>query len=396
MSLMPRLSSFFQVKYLYCAPLLWLSLQLKGYYWLLILLLLFALFRLKDSLASIIFVGRQAVLTALLLVFSFSLLTAATVELGFKGLISEIPISLPIVPIFMFSCVAFRRSPIQGLWHSFLWAYPLVIASSISLQAIVSGFLLYASPASSLRPLEIQGSSGIFLLTSIIITAHFLSPNVHVNKRSYFYISTFSLLLALAGFVCFRGLTSSAALLANLLSMSILHFFTIVRRMHPFLLVSACSVFAFVLSLFVDFRFLILRYILAPFVSGDIGNGRLTLLHRWLADHGQSPPALLGPHSSVPIDFFAHNLFLDSLIKDGILAASALLLYCTLSFVFLVRDFCRYYDKYRFLNLLLFLLMSVPALLQPVQFAHAFCFLLSIATVGVLTSMSVGQPLLER
>ena len=89
MPLMPRLASFFQIKYLYCVPLIWISLQLKGYYWLLLLLLLFALFRLKDSLANIVFVGRQSVLTALLLVFSFSLLTAATVQLGLKGLISE-------------------------------------------------------------------------------------------------------------------------------------------------------------------------------------------------------------------------------------------------------------------------------------------------------------------
>ena len=146
-----------------------------------------------------------------------------------------------------------------------------------------------------------------------------------------------------------------------------------------------------VLSLVLDLRFVFLKYIVSPFVTNDLGNGRLDLLQSWINDYGHEPLRVIGAQSTVPLDFFAHNVIVDSLIKDGLVPASALLLFGATAFIFLLRDVLQDFNKYTVLNLSLLILMSLPALVQPVQFAHSFSFLVSISTVAILTSLSLGS-----
>ncbi|MEB3185769.1 MAG: hypothetical protein VKM97_07790, partial [Cyanobacteriota bacterium] len=253
------------------------------------------------------------------------------------------------------------------------------------------GFQLADLPASSLRPLELQASSALFLAASLTIAmSRCCTATELINKRIY-SSCLLSLLLSLIVFALFRGVTSSCALLmcslvASLLWIRLPHF-----RSQRFSFVFLVAFAAILLSIMVDLRFFLLKYLLLPFISADMTNGRHEILSSWLFSFGASPPVFFGSQPGVPFDFFAHNLILDSMIKDGLLAAASLLLFIVVTFVYLLIDYIKALDKYSFLCFTLFVLMSIPAVLQPVQFSHAFAFLLSIVAVGVLTSMSVHQ-----
>ena len=134
-----------------------------------------------------------------------------------------------------------------------------------------------------------------------------------------------------------------------------------------------------------------MKFLVVPLYSSDIANGRAALLRSWFVDFGQENPLLVGAQPSVPADFFAHNLIFDSLIKDGSLAASSLLLFSISIFCCLLCNLFKNPDKRAILALSQLCLMAIPALLQPVQFAHAFAFLLSISTSGILVARPKGS-----
>lgn len=370
----------------------WISFQFKGYYWILLVLATLTLPRFKQSLIASVFTTRQYFLAVLLAIFSSALLISAFVDSGLRGVLPEIPLSLPILPLFLISCIiSSPRSDVSLQLPSlascfFFPAYALVIDS------IIRGFQLADLPASSLRPLELQGSSALFLSASLTISmSSCCAANEPTNKR-ILYSSLLSLLLSLIVFALFRGVTASCAVLMSSLVASLLWIKLPNFRSQRFSFAFLALFAALLLSIMVDLRFFILKYLLAPFISTDMTNGRHDIFSSWLVLFGASPPVFFGSQPGVPYDFFAHNLIVDSLIKDGLLAASSLLLFLVVTFTYLLIDFIHVPSRYSFLNLTLFILLTIPALLQPVQFSHAFAFLLSIASVGILTSMSVHQP----
>lgn len=388
-----KLSSHkFQARFLPILSVAWLGLQLKGYYWLLSLILCGFLLSLNRFVYSRLLVTRQVYLAAFLLIFSLSLLCSATIDAGVGGLLSEFPITVPVLPIFVFSCITLGPRTTRGVPSSKYRLSVIVISTLIALEAISRGFLLSDSPASSLRPLEIQASSSIFLMTSIVISTSFQSSSIRFDRHYSFYLNIVSFFLSFFSFVCFRGAASASCLAINIITLFLLSFLPLMSAYGSFVSVLPLALVVLSLSLVLDLRFVFLKYIVSPFVTNDLGNGRLTLLQNWITDYGHEPLRVFGAQPTVPNDLFAHNLIIDSMIKDGLVPASALLLFGFTAFVFLLRDLFQDFNKYTVLSLSLYILMALPALVQPVQFAHAFSFLISISTVAILTSMSLESP----
>ena len=364
----------------------WIGLQLEGYYWLLLVLTLLSLVRERDSLRFFFSCKRNLLLSAFLLIFSLSLLTAAALDSGLQGLLSEIPVSLPILPMFIYPSIALgqRKSLFSPRLQSVFYAIAVAFLSVI--VALWHWTHLVDSPASSIRPLELQASSGVFFLTAINTYCLFQNP-IGDQKRLYpAFLTIVTAVLSLISFSCFRGITSGSVFLLNIVSVFSLYVLPGIRRYNLFLIGLSIAFSALALTPILDFRFFFLKLLVNPIFSNDIANGRVALLNRWLSEYGEEPPLLVGAQSSVPADFFAHNVIFDSIIKDGTLAASSIFLFALVLSFFLLRNLFQRHDMRSFLNALQFFLMAIPALLQPVQFSHAFAFLLSISTFGILAS----------
>lgn len=388
---MPHLLSRLKNGVLLLISVVWIGFQMKGYYWLFFALLLLSVSSLRDLLPLFFSYTRNILLSVFLLIFSLSLLAAAAVDGGLLALVSEIPISLPLLPIFLFSGIALQNAEIPGPSNSKYWLYAIGIGSLTVLSALWKGTQFADLPASSLRPLEFQASSGVFLLTAICNSYSFKQLTKLHGKSLPFYASSTSFVLSLISFICFRGTTSAFGFLLNTVSMFIFYVAPFARRFSSFLLASLVAFFVFGLTLVLDFRFIFLKLLVVPLFSNDLANGRASLIRTWFADYGQEPTLYLGSQSSVPSNFFTHNIIFDSLIKDGSIPAASFLLFGFVIFLCLFRDLLDRYDNFRFLSVLQFCLMVIPALLQPVQFSHAFAFLLSIGTLGILTSGSMVQ-----
>ena len=382
----------FQARFLPILSVAWLGLQLKGYYWFLSLILCGFILGLKRFVYSRLLATRQVYLAAFLLIFSVSLLSSAIIDAGVEGLLSELPVTVPVLPIFVFSCIALGQRTTRGILNSRYCLSVVAIATFIALEAISRGFLLSDSPASSLRPLEIQASSSIFLMTSMVISTSLQSSFIRPERNYSLYLNIASFSLSFFSFVCFRGAASASCLTMNIITILLLFFLPLMSAYGSFVSVLPLALFVLFLSLVLDLRFVFLKYIVSPFVTNDLGNGRLNLLQSWITDYGHEPLRVIGAQPTVPLDFFAHNLIIDSMIKDGLVPASALLLFGSTAFLFLLRDLFRDFNRYTVLSLSLFILMVLPALVQPVQFAHAFSFLISISTVAILTSLSRESP----
>lgn len=372
--------------------MIWIGLQLKGYYWLLTIFLLVSLYRNRESLLLFFSFTHNILLSAFLFTFSLSLLIASAFDSGLQGLASELPVSLPILPLFIFFCFP---SLLGGKRLSSRFKY-LLYPFGVGVLTLVLSFLQWMqiadSPASSLRPIEIQAASGGFFLIAIINCCLFGNTSGDQKRLYPIALYTFSLVLSLFSLACFRGVTSASVFVLNLASIFLLYVLPTIRRFGLFLIGLSVAFSALALTLIIDFRFLLLKFLVVPLHSSDIANGRAALLRRWFVDYGQEHPLLIGAQPSVPADFFAHNLIFDSLIKDGSLAASSLLLFGVSIFFILLRHLSKGFDTRSFLNILQFCLMALPALLQPVQFSHAFAFLLSIATLGIIASWPNCQP----
>ena len=382
----------FQVRFLPILSVAWLGLQLKGYYWFLSLILCGFLLSLNRFIYSRLLATRQVYLVAFLLIFSVSLLSSATIDAGVWGLLSELPVTVPVLPIFVFSCIALGQRTTRGVPSSQYRLSAIAIAILIALEAILRGFLLSDLPASSLRPLEIQASSSIFLMTAMVISISFHSSFIRSDKNYSLYLNIISFFLSFFSFVCFRGAASASCLAMNIIALFLLVLLPLMSTYGLLVSVLPLALLVLVLSLVLDLRFVFLKYIVSPFFAKDLGNGRLNLLQSWINDYGHEPLRVIGAQPTVPLDFFAHNLIIDSMIKDGLLPASALLLFGFTALLFLLRDLFLDFNKYTVLSLSLYILMALPALVQPVQFAHAFSFLVSISTVAILTSLSLVSP----
>ena len=370
---------------------IWIGLQLKGYYWILAVFLLLSLYRNRAFLPLFFSFTRNVLLSAFLLIFSLALLAAAAFDSGLQGLIAEVPVSLPILPIFIYSSILSRlekKSLASRLKYCF---YALGVAALTLVSSLWQWMHLSDSPASSLRPIEIQASSAGFLLIAIINCCLFTFSSGDRKRLCPISLYIFSLVLSLISFACFRGITSASVFVLNVVSTFLLLVLPVIRRFGLFMVGLFVAFSALALTLILDFRFLLLKLLVVPLESSDIANGRAALLNSWIANYGQEPPLLLGAQPSVPVDFFAHNIIFDSLIKDGSLAASSLLLFGVSILFFLLRHLSREYETLSFLNVLQFCLMATPALLQPVQFSHAYAFLLSVAALGIIVSWPKGQ-----
>ena len=371
--------------------MIWIGLQLKGYYWILSAFLLLSLYRNRASLLLFFSFARNVLLSAFLLTFSLALFAAAAFDSGLQGLVSEVPVTLPILPIFIFSCAP---SFLGGGCISPRSKYCLC-AFGVGVLTLLLSFWQWAhladSPASSLRPIEIQASSGGFLLIAIINCCLFVRSSG--RRRGFYPISLYilSFALSLISLACFRGATSAFVFVLNVFSILIIFVMPVIRRFSVFIVGLSVAFSALALALILDYRFLFLKLLVAPLDSSDFANGRAALLSTWIVNYGQDRPGLVGAQPSVPADFFAHNIIFDSLIKDGSLAASSLFLFGVCTFFFLLLHLSKGYEMRSFLGVLQFCLMAIPALLQPVQFSHAFAFLLSIATLGILLSRPNGQ-----
>ena len=371
--------------------MIWIGLQLKGYYWILAAFLLLSLYRNRASLLLFFSFTRNALLSAFLLTFSLALFAAAAFDSGLQGLLSEVPVALPILPIFIFSCIP----ALPGNKCSVIRLRYCLYTFGVGVLTLVLSFWQWAyladSPASSLRPIEIQASSGGFLLIALINCC--LSGLFIGHRKRLYSISLYilSLALSLISLACFRGATSASVFVINVVSIFLLFVVPVIRRFGLFIIGLFGAFSILVLTLMLDFRFLFLKFIVVPLYASDIANGRAALLSSWIANYGQESPLLVGAQPSVPADFFAHNIIFDSLIKDGSFAASSLLLFGISILFFLLRHLSKGYETHSFLNVLQFCLMAIPALLQPVQFSHAYAFLLSISTLGILVSWPNGQ-----
>ena len=381
-----------QARFLPILSIVWLGLQLKGYYWFLSLILCGFMLGWKRFVYSRLLVTRQVYLAAFLLIFSVSLLSSTILDAGLGGLLSELPVTVPILPIFVFSCMALGQRTTRGILDSQYSLPVIAIATFIALDAISRGFFLLDLPASSLRPLEIQASSSIFLMTSMVILSSLQSSFIRSERNYSLYLNITSFSLSFLSFVCFRGAASASCLAVNIIALLLLFFLPLMSTYGSFVSLLPIALVVLVLSLVLDLRFVFLKYVVTPFVANDLGNGRLNLLQSWITDYGHEPLRVIGAQPNVPLDFFAHNLIIDSMIKDGLVTASALLLFGSTAFLFLLCDLFRDFNKYTVLSLSLFIFMALPAFVQPVQFAHAFSFLISISTVAILTSLSVESP----
>ena len=370
---------------------IWIGLQLKGYYWILAVFLFLSIYRNRASLPLFFSFTRNVLLSALLLIFSLALLAAAAFDSGLQGLVTEVPVSLPILPIFILSCILSLLEKQSIAARSKYCLYAL----GVGVLALASSFWqwlhLSDSPASSLRPIEILASSGGFLLIAIINCCLFTFSSGDRKRLYQISLYILSLALSLISFSCFRGVTSASVFVLNVVSTFLLFVLPVIRRFGLLIVGLFIAFSSLALTLVVDFRFLLLKFLVVPLASSDIANGRAALLNSWIANYGQERPLLLGAQPFVPADFFAHNIIFDSLIKDGSFAASSLLLFGVSIFFFLLRHLSKGYEARSFLNFLQFCLMAIPALLQPVQFSHSFAFLLSISTLGILVSWPNGQ-----
>ena len=335
--------------------------------------------------------ARNVLLSAFLLTFSLALLAAAAFDSGLQGLVSEVPVTLPILPIFIFSCIPFLlgKTCLASRSKYYLYAFGVGVLTLVS--SLWQWTYLAQSPASSLRPIEIQASSGGFLLIAIANCC--LSTLSSGDRKKLYPISLYilSLALSLISLACFRGATSASVFVLNVVSIFLVFVLPVIRRFGLFIIGLSVAFSILALTLMLDFRFLFLKFLVSPFYSSDLANGRASLLRSWIANYGQENPLLVGAQPSVPSDFFVHNIIFDSLIKDGSLAASSLLLFGISTFFFLLRHLSKGYEMCGFLGVLQFCLMAIPAQLQPVQFSHAFAFLLSIATLSILVSWPSGQ-----
>jgi len=370
---------------------IWIGLQLKGYYWILAVFLLFSLYRNRASLPLFFSFTRNVLLSALLLIFSLALLAAATFDSGLQGLATEAPVSLSILPIFIFSYVPSLLAKQSVASRSTYSLYAIGVCVLTYVLSVWQWTSIAHAPASSLRPIEIQASSGGFLLIAIINCC--LSPFSSGDRKRFGPICPYILSLALStiSLACFRGVTSASVFALNVLSTFLICVLPVIRRFSLFLVGLFVAFSALALTLILDFRFLFLKFLVVPLESSHIANGRAALLNSWISNYGQQRPLLIGAQPSVPADFFAHNIIFDSLIKDGSLAASSLLLFGVLICFFLFRHLSKVYETRSFLNVLQFCFMVIPALFQPVQFSHAFSFLLSISALGILVSWPNGQ-----
>ena len=363
--------------------LLWISLQLKAYYWALILLLGLLLYGSIKKISAEANSARSVYLASLLFVFSSSLLLSAWTVGGAMGLIQEIPIAAPVVPLFFCALISAKQPVRRFFSFSGIPIYLTVMGLSTTLNAIFRGLVMSSLPASTLRPLEVQSASGVFLTLSVIVLfAQRIGP-CRKGILTILPLSTCSLLLSSSAFLTFRGLTSGISLVASIV-VSYLLLCTplghLVGRRIPFVFAAIL-----ILSLFLDLRFILLKYLLAPWISSDASNGRFQLLLQLLSN-SSSTPRYVGPLPGISPDFFAHNLIIDSAIKDGLLAASSLSLFLLAASFFIFKDLAVVHHRYNALKAVILLCMALPAMLQPVQFANSFSFLLSISTVGLLAS----------
>lgn len=391
MSLKSLLATFPRERGIAFLLVAWIAFQVKGYFWVLLLASYLLIVKYKDTIVLSLAGVRQAILISLLGIFSFGLITSTTLDTGLVGLLGELPVTLPIVPIYLLAFAASRSDKKALPLSSGLISSLFVFGSATIINALFRGLLLHDFPASSLRPFEIQATSGCFLLAAITILLARLQTKDHIVPGSSIRLSLYTMFLAGIVFVSFKGVTSAASMLVCLAIFVVLTFLSSAKNGRRTLFMCIpLAVFASAVLLSFDARFFLLKYVLMPFTSPDTANGRMSLISLLFSDYSLDALPYIGPHVPVPSDFFAHNLILDSMIKDGLFPAASLLLFCCSVFFFLVSDFVKRPDHYRGLNVLLFIFMSLPALLQPVQFAHAFGFLLSIATVAILMGSSLG------
>ena len=154
---------------------LWIGLQLKGYYWILAVFLPISLYRNRASLLLFLSFTRNALLSVLLLTLSLALLAAAAFDSGLQGLVSELPVTLPILPLFICSSIPFLLGKNCFASRSKYCLYAFCISVFTLLSSFWQWMHLADSPASTLRPIEIQASSAGFLLIAILnccISAH--------------------------------------------------------------------------------------------------------------------------------------------------------------------------------------------------------------------------------
>lgn len=185
--------------------IIWIGLQLKGYYWILAVSLLLLLYRNRAFLLLFFSLTRNILLSAFLLALSLSLFGAAAFDSGLRGLVSEVPVTLPILPIFIFSSIPSLQ---RGNWLASRSKYCLY-GFGVSVLTLVSALWQWShlsdSPASFLRPIEIQASSGGFLLIAII-NCYLFGHSTGDRKKLYpLLLYMLSLALSLISLACFGG-----------------------------------------------------------------------------------------------------------------------------------------------------------------------------------------------
>ena len=235
----------------------WIGLQLKGYYWILAVLLPLSLYRSRASLLLFFSFTRNVLLSVFLLILSLTLLTAAAFDSGVKGLVSEAPVTLPILPIFIFSSIPFLLEKNCFVSRSKYCLYAFWISVLTLLSSFWEWMNLAESPASTLRPIEIQASSGGFLLIAILNCCLFTHSSGD-RKRTYpASLYVLSLSLSLISFACFRGVTSASVFVLNLVSIVTVFVLPVIRRFGVYIIGASLAFSALFLSLILDFRFVL-------------------------------------------------------------------------------------------------------------------------------------------
>lgn len=322
-----------------------------------------------------------------------------------RGVIASINISVLFIIGVLGSLHKTNRLSINCTRKKYVSDFPTALSLAISAGAIASSLstFLFLKLAGGEERSIISGrpDEGLFAIGNIIFifcTITLTANNVEGKKTHAFTLKDFYVIPAimlltlypLATWQIFRGITSlSASILTCCITTSVILSLVLSNKKLTALTLSACCGLLIISFTLYDanIKEIILRYIIHPFVSSDLMNGRISLWIRGLLY--LSNAQLLGmylPIKEWPYQW-THNFILDTILYHGWIPC--LLISAFLFKMLLGLQFSNLMWRERVAIFGAIIVMATGAMLQPIEFADGIAFQISFICFGFIWGMSI-------
>ena len=246
----------------------------------------------------------------------------------------------------------------------------LWLGSAVLVSTTLTALAARGLSASSLRPTENLYVIGVLLL---IVWFQSLAGNLgRIN-----WLSAIILMTSFAPLAIFRGILSLFAFILLAFTIAWPCLVDLYVRYKVLIILGSGVIAASLMSVN---KATLFRYSIYPFVSSTPFNGRIGLFREASCLLRFEALPILGEISGLDSGFWAHNLYLDSLFRHGLLPALFLL-------AFVVALSLNFWHASWVIVLPAGLLL-LGSMLQPVEFADGIAFQLSFLVLGLLIALA--------